>query len=282
MQTILVTGATGTIGKNVVAELRKLGDVKVRAAARDAAKVPPGAEHVDFAWEDPAKIAAAVAGVDAAFLLTPLVENFVPLAKAFVDACKAAGVKKIVKLSGAGAGDPGFDMIRLHAESEQLVRASGAAWVMLRPTFFMTNLVSYYPPDAEGAIYLPTGDGKAAWIDPRDIAEVAARVLTRPDWDNRALDLTGPEALSLADVAKQIAAVTGRDIRHVDVPEAAARSAMEDMKLPGWLVQGMLDLHNVLKQGWGAGVTPTVQEVTGHAPRSFAAFAKEHAAAWKK
>jgi uncharacterized protein YbjT (DUF2867 family) len=282
MQTILVTGATGTIGTNLVAELLKLGDVKVRVAARDRAKVPAGAEHVDFAWEDPAKIAAAVQGVDAAFLLTPFVENFVPLVKTFVDACKAAGVKKIVKLSAAGAENPGFPLLQWHADSEKLIEASGVRWVHLRPNFFMTNLISYYPPDAEGAMYLPTGDGKGAWIDPADIADVAARVLTRPDWDGRALDLTGPEALSIADVAKQISDVTGRNIRHVDVPEAAARSAMVGMQLPAWMIDGMLALHNVIKQNWAAAVSPAVKEITGHEPRSFASFAKQNAAAWKK
>jgi uncharacterized protein YbjT (DUF2867 family) len=122
----------------------------------------------------------------------------------------------------------------------------------------------------------------AAWIDPRDIGEVAAAVLTRPDWDNRALELAGGEALSVADIAKQIGDVTGRSIRHVDIPEAAARSAMAGMQMPDWMVQGMLDLHTILRNGWAAALTPTVQAVTGHAPRTFAAFAKEHAAAWKR
>jgi uncharacterized protein YbjT (DUF2867 family) len=282
MQTILVTGATGTIGSNVVAELLKLPDVKVRVATRDRSKVPAGAEGVDFAWEDTGKIAAAVKGADAVFLLTPLVENSTPFATALVDAAKAAGVKKIVKLSGAGADNPSFPLIQRHAEQEKLIAGSGMKWVALRPNFFMTNFVAYYGPDAEGAIYLPAGEGKAGWIDPRDIAEVAARTLTKPDWDNRALELSGGEALSVGDVAKQIGAATGRTIKHVDVPESAARQAMEGMQLPGWMVDGMLALHNVLKQGWAAGLSSTVKDVTGHAPRSFAAFAKENASAWKK
>lgn len=282
MQTILVTGATGTIGSNVVTELRKLGDAEVRVATRDKARAPAGTTAVDFAWEDPATIAAAVKGVDAVFLLTPFVDQPVRFARALVDAAKAAGVKKIVKLSAAGADHPGFDLIRWHAEAEQLVKASGLAWVLLRPAFFMSNFIGYYGPDAEGAIYLPTGTGKAAWIDPRDVAEVAARALTRADWDGRALELTGPEALSVADIAKLLGEVSGRPIRYVDVPEAAARSAMEGLKLPGWMIDGMLALHDVVKQGWAAATTSAVQDVTGHAPRSFARFAADHAAAWKK
>src|SRR6185436_15409273 len=118
--------------------------------------------------------------------------------------------------------------------------------------------------------------------DPRDIGEVAAQVLTRPDWDNRALALDGGEALSVGDVAKVIADAAGRTIRHVDVPEATARSAMEGMQLPAWMIDSMMSLHNVIKQGWAAGTSTAVQDVTGHAPRTFAAFAKENASAWKK
>jgi uncharacterized protein YbjT (DUF2867 family) len=281
MQTILVTGATGTIGSNVVAELQKLG-AKVRVATRDPKKAPPGTEGVEFDWEDAAKIARAVQAVDAVFLLTPLVENSVPYVKTLADACKAAGVKKIVKLSAAGADNPSFPLVKRHSEGEDVIRASGLAWVALRPNFFMTNFVGYYPPDAEGAMYLPTGSGKAAWIDPRDVAEVAALALTKPTWDNSALELGGPDSLSVGDVGKLIADATGRKITHVDVPESAARSAMEGMQMPGWMVDGMLGLHNVVKQGWASAVTPTVKDVTGHAPRSFAAFVKENVGAWKK
>ncbi|MBA2542161.1 MAG: SDR family oxidoreductase [Deltaproteobacteria bacterium] len=281
MTTILVTGATGTIGANVVSELQKLG-AKVRVATRDTSKAPKGTEAVDFAWDDAAKVAQAVAGVDAVFLLTPLVENSVPYVQTLVDAAKKAGVKKIVKLSAGGADNPSFDLLKRHTEGEQVVRDSGIAWVALRPNFFMTNFVAYYPPDAEGAIYLPTGEGKAAWMDPRDVAEVAALALTKPDWDNRALELSGPAALSVADVAQLLSTVSGRTIRHVDVPESAAKSAMEGMQLPGWMVEGMLGLHGVVKQGWAATPTTTVKDVTGHAPRTFEAFAKENASAWKK
>lgn len=286
MQTILVTGATGTIGSNVVTELLKLGDVKVRVATRanfrTAAKVPAGAEAVDFAWDDPTKVAAALKGADAAFLLTPFLDTMVPLAKSFIDAAKTAGVKKIVKLSAAGADNPTFPAVQWHADVEKHLQASGLKWVTLRPNFFMTNFVAYHPPDAEGAIYLPTGSGQAAYIDPRDVAEVAARTLTKSDWDNRPLELGGSESLSVADAAKVIADVTGRTIKHVDIPEPAARSAMEGMKLPAWMIQSMLDFYNVIKQNWAAGVTATVRDVTGHAPRTFAAFAKENASAWKK
>lgn len=282
MQTILITGASGTIGSNVIGEIVKNKDVRVRFATRGGKGTPAGTEPVDFDWDDAGKIANAVKGADAVFLLTPFVDNAVAMGKRLVDAAKAAGVKKIVKLSAAGVDAAPFQIAKWHREVELMVENSGMKWVLLRPNFFMSNFIGYYPPDGEGSIYLPTGNGKAAWIDPRDIAEVAANTLVKPDWDNRALYLTGGEALSVGDVAKLIASATGRNVRHVDVPESAARSAMEGMKMPEWMIQGMLDLHTILKNDWAAAASDEVKNVTGHAPRTFSAFVKENANAWKK
>jgi uncharacterized protein YbjT (DUF2867 family) len=284
MTTILVTGATGTIGAEVVRALAQKPGVALRVASRGgkrAGDLPPGAEVVDFDWEDAAKVASAVKGVDAVFLLTPFVDVAVSYVKTLVDAAKAAGVKKIVKLSAAGAESEAIQIARWHREAERLVEASGLAWVLLRPNFYMTNFVSYYPPDKEGALYLPTGAGKAAWVHPRDVADVAAEALTRPDWDGKALDVTGPEALSVGDIATILSEVSGRTIKHVDIPAESAKQAMDGMGLPAWMVQGMLDLHAVVKNGYAAGTSTVVKDATGRPPTSFAAFARENAARFK-
>jgi uncharacterized protein YbjT (DUF2867 family) len=282
--TILVTGATGTVGAEVVRALAQKPGVTLRVASRGAKRtgeIPAGAEVVDFDWEDAAKVAAAVKGVDAVFLLTPFVDVAVSYAKTLVDAAKAAGVKKIVKLSAAGAESEAIQLAKWHRAAERLVEGSGLAWVVLRPNFYMSNFVAYYPPDKEGAIYLPTGAGKAAWVHPRDIGAVAAEALTRADWDGKALDITGPEALSVGDVAKILAEVSGRSVSHVDIPEESAKQAMVGMALPAWMIQGMLDLHGVIKNGWAAGTSSVVKDVTGRAPASFAVFARENAARFK-
>ncbi len=282
MTTILVTGATGTIGSQLITQLGNQADLRLRVATRDASKVarlPTGVETVDFDWQRPDLVERAVAGVDTVFLLTPFVDTAVAYTQTLVDAAKRAGVRKIVKISAAGAQQEAFELARWHRTAERLVEGSGLRWVTLRPNFFMTNFLHFYPPDAEGAIYLPTGTGKAAWVDPIDVAAVAAAALTRGDWDGQALDITGPEALSVAEVAERLSQVTGRKILHVDVPAAAARSAMEAMKLPAWMVQGMMDLHGVLQHSWAAGLSDVVERITGRAPRTFAAFAREYATA---
>jgi uncharacterized protein YbjT (DUF2867 family) len=125
---------------------------------------------VRFDWDDATSVEAAVKGVDAIFLLTPFTDVAVGYAKTLVAAAKAAGVKKIVKLSAVGAETEGIQLAKWHREAERAVEGSGLAWVVLRPSFFMTNFVAFYPPDKEGVI--PAGgNGKAAWIDPRDIAD---------------------------------------------------------------------------------------------------------------
>jgi uncharacterized protein YbjT (DUF2867 family) len=283
--TILVTGATGTIGSEVVKALAAKPGVTVRVAVRSAAKAEKllGANvvPVDFDYEKPDTIAAAVKGADRVFLLTPFAQNQVELGKLLIDAAKAAGVKHIVKLSAVGADiEPGIQLGRWHRAIEKLIEASGIPYTFLRPANFMDNFIHYYPPAADGNIYLPLGAGACSYIDSRDIAAVAAAVLTGDGHDGKAYVLTGPAALTTAEAASAIGAASGRDIHFVDVPEAAASKAMLDLQMPGWMVEAMMELHGIVKAGYASATTTLVQELTGHAPRTFADFARDRAAAW--
>ncbi len=285
--TILVTGPTGTIGSQVMNQLAKKQDVSVRAGVRNAEK---GKTHftgsnvtpVDFDYEKPDTLAAACKGVDKVFLLTPFAENQVELGTRLVDAAKAAGVKHVVKLSAMGAEqEPGIQLGRWHRAIEKHIEASGMAWTFLRPNNFMDNFVGYYPPDKEGAIYLPWGTGACSFIDARDVGAVAAAVLTSGGHEQKAYVPTGPEAFTIAQAASTISEVTGRTIKYVDVPEAAAKKAMLDMGIPAWMVDAMSELHAIDKAGYATQVTDDVKTLTGRAPRSFRDFAKDNAAKWK-
>lgn len=287
--TILVTGPTGTIGSQVVSQLAAKADVAVRAGVRDAAKAPPGSAFnrgnvapVDFDYEKPDSLAAACKGIDKVFLLTPFTANSVEIGKSLVDAAKAAGVKHIVKLSAMGAEqEPGIQLGRWHRAIEKHIEASGLAWTFLRPNNFMDNFVGYYPPDKEGAIYLPWGEGACSFVDARDVGAVAATVLTSAGHEGKAYVPTGPEAFTIAQAASTLAEVTGRSIKYVDVPESAATKAMLDMGMPEWMVHAMNELHAIDKAGYAAGVTPDVKNITGRTPRSFRDFARDNAAKWK-
>lgn len=283
--TILVTGATGTIGSEVVKALAAKPGVTVRVGVRSAAKAEkllgPNVVPVDFDFKKPETIAAAVKGADRVFLLTPSSPEQVELGTALVEAAKAAGVKHIVKLSAVGVEhEPGIQLARWHRAVEKLIEASGIAYTHLRPAHFMDNFIHYNPPAPDGNVYLPFGTGAVSYIDSRDIAAVAAAVLTEETHYGKAYDLTGPAALTTAEAVKVISAAAGREFHYVDVPEAAASKAMLDMHMPEPMVAALMELHGIVKAGYASGLSTLVEQLTGRAPRTFAEFARDHASAW--
>jgi uncharacterized protein YbjT (DUF2867 family) len=276
---ILVTGASGTVGRATVEALRKKGaSFKVGLRSPEKAK-SLGAEGVAFDFANPATFEPAMRGADHVFLLPPISDKQVEEAKALVDAAKRAGVKHVVKLSVVGARmEPGIAFGRQHGEGEKVIEASGLGWTHLRPTFFMQNWVNYYgvdPSKPESTAYIPIGTGKASWIDARDIGDVAAAVLSDPGHEGKAYDLTGPEALSGAECAALLSRATGKKISFVDVPESAAREAIAKSGAPGWMVDGMLELFGIIKAGYSEGVADGVEKVLGRKGRTFEQFAAD-------
>lgn len=286
MTTIFITGPTGTIGSKVLAALAEAPGLEIRAGVRageKASKLPGHAKAVEFDYDKPATMAAAFKGVEKLFLLTPFVEDPVALGVRAVEAAKAAGVKHVVKLSAFGSElEPGISLGRHHRAIEKAIEASGMAWTFLRPNNFMENFIGYYPPDAQGNIYLPWGQGACSFIDSRDVGAVGAAALMGEGHAGKAYTLTGPEAFTIGQAAATIAKVTGRTINYVDVPEEAAKSGMLAAHMPAKMVDDMMELHAIDKAGYAAVVTPTVKEVTGKEPRSFETFVRDHASAWKK
>lgn len=287
MTTVLVTGASGTIGSATVRALATRGDVRVKAGLHDLSKAPqmtgPGVEPVALDWARPEAWASALEGVDKVFLLTPVSNHAHEQASAFVDAARTAGVTHIVRLSAMGADqEPGIQLGRWHRIVERCLAASGIAWTILRPTGFMQNFINYSPPAPDGNIYLPYGQGTNAYVDATDVGAVAALALAEAGHAGKVYALTGPELLSVAEVAEAMSRATGRQIRYVDVPEEAARQAMLGAGLPEWMVSAFLELHAVGKAGYAAVRTPDVQQVLGRPPRTFAEFARDNADAWRR
>src|SRR5438132_13458638 len=169
--------------------------------------------------------------------------NQVEVTKAFVDAAKRGGVRHIVKLSAIGAdASPPYTFGQWHRANEQHIRESGLAFTFLRPNSFMQNFITYFPP-RNGALYLPWGNGTASFVDTRDIASVAAEVLTSDGHKRKIYTLTGPRALGIADVARILSEAAGRELKYVDVPEDAARDGMLQAGLPQWQVEPIMELH---------------------------------------
>ncbi len=276
MNRILVTGATGTIGRHLVQQLQQRGaDFKVMSSK-------PGADvQADFA--EPAALRHAFEGVHTLFLLLPLVPNKLELARNAVAAARAAGVKHIVRSSGAGA-DPASPnaLAALQGQIDAVVAASGIPHTFLRPMGFMQNWVTFAAGQVKaGTYHAPHGQGAQSLVDARDIADAAAAVLMNPaPHAGHAYTLTGGEALNDDQQLALIGQATGKPVRYVDVPEAAAEEAMKGMGMPPLIVACFMGLNMAVKNGWAAEVTGDVQTLTGHAPRHFADFVAENKAAW--
>src|SRR5437868_3503124 len=277
---VLVTGATGTIGRDVARLLSENG-VSVRAGVRDQAKARKqfgsNIALAPFDFENQKTFSEALEGVEKVFLLPPLLPNQLEVMNAFVDAAKRAGVHHIVKLSAIGIDDETQPKaVKWHGANERHIRQSGVAFTFLRPNSFMQNFITYFLP-RNGTIYLPWGNGTASFVDTRDIASVAAKALTSEGHGGRIYTLTGPATLGIGEVTLILSEVTGREFKYVDVPEAAARDGMLQAGVPPWQVELVLELHAVNKQNRWSAVTSDIEKITGTPPTDFAQFARDHA-----
>jgi uncharacterized protein YbjT (DUF2867 family) len=277
---ILLTGATGTIGSATREALQAAGQ-QFKVAVRSPDRLQGQAiETVAFDWDDLNSYLPAMQGIDRLFLLTPNSDRQLGYVLQAIAAAKRAGVKHIVRLSVLGAdADPGIALGRLHFAAEKELRASGIAWTALRPTFFMQNFINYYGvnPREDGQIYLPNGQGKAAWVDARDVGEVAAKVLSAQGYVGKIIELTGPEALSTEEVLAILGEELGHKYTYVDVPEQAGRKSMEDAGMPLWLVDAFLELNGLVRNGYTQQLANGVQTVLGRPPRSVRDWAKSFA-----
>src|SRR2546421_4099161 len=279
-KSVLVTGATGTIGRDVAKRLSEMG-ASVRAGVRDQAKARKqfgsNIALAPFDFENEQTFSGALEGVEKVFLLPPLLPNQLEVTNVFVDAAKRAGVRHIVKLSAIGIDDETRPTaVKWHGANEQHIRESGLAFTFLRPNSFMQNFITYLPP-RNGAIYLPWGNGTASFVDTRDIASVVAKPLISDGHGGRIYTLAGPATLGIAEVALILSEVTGREFKYVDVPEAAARDGMLQAGVPPWQVELVLELHAVNKQNRWSAVTSDIEKITGTPPTDFAQFARDHA-----
>lgn len=259
-----------------MAALRAAGqnfEVATRAPAQLAAQ---GVPSVALNWDDLDSYLPAMRGKDRLFLLTPNSERQVGYVLQAISAARRAGIKHIVRVSLMGTdSDPGIILGRQHLAAEREIRASGIAWTMLRPSFFMDNFVNYYgvDPNKDSHVFLPNGDGKAGWVDSADVGEVAARVLQDDSQVGKIIDLTGPELLSTAEALAVMGPVFGHNYTYTAIPEDAARLAMEANGMPLWMVDGFLELNALVRLGQAARLATGVQAVLGRPPRTMREWA---------
>lgn len=283
-KTILVTGATGTVGKEVVIQLSMVEDVRARAGVHSIIKGEnlkrlPNVEVVEMDFREQDSLQAAFTHVDKVFMITPFTNDQVEMAKTLVDEAKKAGVKHLVKLSVIKAdAEPGLMIGQWHREIENYIKDSGIPYTFLRPSSFMQNYINYDAASIknEGRFYHSTGHGKIACIDVRDIAAVGVEVLLGSGHEGKVYELTGPEAISNQEAAQIISEETGMQVQYIDVPADAARNAMLEKQMPEWMVDAMLELEGACKEGRFSDTTDTVQQLVGRPPHSFRQFVKDH------
>ncbi|MFF4048365.1 NAD(P)H-binding protein [Streptomyces chartreusis] len=280
---ILVTGATGTIGSEVVRQLAARGE-KVRALTRDpaAARVPSGVEAVPGHPGDRASVEGAMAGVAAAFLVGVFGPDDAGRDRGLVEAARAAGVRRIVKLSSIGTGDPrlaGFG--RWHLPGEEVVRGSGLEWTVLRPSSFASNTLAWADAVREGTpAPNPMGEGQQGVVDPRDVAEVAVRALLEPGHTGRTYTLTGPETIGASGQAAVLGEILGRPVTLLSLTVDQRREQLLGAGLGVDYADSLMAGARFIEEGGNAVVTDDVPEVLGRPARSYREWAEDHRTAF--
>jgi len=238
-----------------------------------------GIRWVEGDLADPASLDGLLRGIETVFLLTGNGADLAALQIAAIRAAAKAGVERVVKLSALGASPRSNSPIgRAHFEAEQALIATGMRWTILRPHVFMQNLLAQAPAIRQGRVVAASGDGKIPFVDTRDIAAVAARVLTQSGHDGESYVLTGPEALSYHDVARILSEVVGRSVTYEALSLEEARERMTRAGDPSWSIEGLLALAGYQRAGGPTAVVhDTVQRILGRPPRSLAEFARDHA-----
>jgi (4-alkanoyl-5-oxo-2,5-dihydrofuran-3-yl)methyl phosphate reductase len=280
--TYLITGATGDVGSKVVNHLLALG-YRPRIFVRNEAKAQALFGHrVDIFTGDlaqPASLAPALEGVDELFLVNsgPLIPVQDELA---AKAARAAGVRHLVKLSSMDV-QHGLAIGAWHELGEAAIRASGISFTFVQPTGFMSNLLAWARSiKAEGIVRSSTGEGRRAFIHSEDIAAVATAALTTRQYDGESLPITGPEALTFADVTARIAAATGKQLTFQPISDQEARQRYAAVSGSDAETEAHVALWRAIREGRLGAVTDNVELILGRKAISLERWAMENAAAF--
>ncbi len=277
---ILVTGASGTVGSQLVRLLRDKGQ-PVRAGIHTQPLAVEGVEVVTLDFDRPETIPPALAGVRQVYLLSFSVSH----ERSLVESARSAGVERIVKHSAFGAADQDFLAGRLHREIELDIEASGLAWTFLRPNYFMQNFITVMGDDIrrDSAIYDSAVGARLSYIDARDVARAAARVLTERGHDSRAYELSGPEAITNADAAAMLSEAIGRTIRYVPISDEEFRQRCLAMGISEDDAEQWMDVNRQARASDADSIVTTgVADILGRPATPFWRFCRDYAPALQR
>jgi uncharacterized protein YbjT (DUF2867 family) len=279
----LVAGATGKTGSRVAAALLERGH-RVRALVRDERKAAALSERgADLAVVDldrPETLDESLLnGVTGVYFVTWNGPSALAQSRALLATIQSSGEQPlVVRLSAYGT--PQSRIVSELASCEAELKASGLPWTILKPTFFMQNLLmTSESVQQQGAVYFDWGAGRAGMIDLRDVVDCAVAVLGGDAGAvaGESFVLTGPDTIGFAEVAATLSRVAGREVEYVPVPHEAASEAMVAMGMPAWIASGYAELSAGFEQGYADLTTDDVRKLSGHRPRSLEQFALDHA-----
>ena len=279
---ICVTGAGGTVGSEVIKQL-KSAKAPFRAAYFSKEKVEAararGIDAVMIDYNRPETLRVAFQGIDKLFLLGPSAPNQTQLELNVVEAAKAGRVRHIVKLSVWGADQEAFVLAKVHRSVEKVIESSGIAWTFIRPNGFMQNIVNYMGGTikSEGAFYSAIGEAKISHVNVHDIAAVAVKTLTEPGHEGKAYTLSGPQALTYADIATELSKVLRRSISHISLSPSDLKTGMLTAGSPEEYADKLLDLERYYREEQASRITNDIKQVTGRDPIRFEQYARDSA-----
>jgi uncharacterized protein YbjT (DUF2867 family) len=283
---ILLTGATGKTGSETAKALAARG-VKARALVRNpdkaAALGQAGIELVVGDASNADSVRKALVGISKLLILLPNSRSQLDLEKGLVDLARSAGVRHIVKMSSMEAKASADTPIpKIHWDSEEYIRASGLAWTMIKPNFFMQNLLASAPRIKEGkAFSLPMGNGKTAMADARDIGAVTAEALAGKGHEGKSYEITGPELLTFGEVAERFSEVLGTKISYVAADPAAYLEILKRVLPNEWHANAVSELFREIAEGGLKHKTDTFRQLMGREPISLSQFIRDHIAAFR-
>ena len=283
MKTVLVTGVRGKTGRQIAAALTRQPGIEVRGAGRNATNLnQPGVRPVHFDWEDPASWPDVLKGVSAIYLVKPKTPDPASTVESFL---RLAGeAERVVLLSEIGCESR--DELTDELKVEKAVQALPFDWTILRPNWFMQNFAepNFYLEAVRdsGALKVPTGGQPVSFVDTRDIADVAYAALIDSSHARRAYTLTGPQALTFAEVARRIGEIAGHQVSHTDPPLAEYLSGLAASGTAKSQVEYYRRIYTHIQKGQTALVSTAIEQVTGHPPRTFSAFVEENKNIWRR
>ena len=283
---ILLTGATGKTGSATAKALNERG-IKFRALIRNEEKREDieslGGEVIIGSIENKEAVDQSMVDVETALILLPNSENQLSLEKQLVDSAKQAGANRIVKMSSIEATPDATSPIpRLHLESEEYIKQSGLNWTMVKPNFYMQNLLaSAATIKDQGKIFLPMGEGKTGMIDTTDVGKVLAKVLSEDGHESMNHEITGPEILSFFEVAEIFTQGLGKQVDYVDVPLAAYKETLGQFLTNQWHLDAVIDLFKGIADGGIEEKTDTYSNLMGESPKSLSQFVSENSFIFK-